>query len=377
MGTTDDFFTLVVLSKPGADRLKQILEFHGVDVHLNDFSHAATDDVVNAVEVRIPLKSLEIGLKILESGQLASAPVSLMKMTGMGNSLLIPVDFSPASLTAVKLGFLIARKLNVEPIVLHAFVAPVFPSEPFGEDPDNPALPPLEEEVQESQALYDIDARKLAKFKQQILKAQQDGSVTDIHFSTCILEGIPEQVIQEYCKQNKPILVVMATRGVHKKEADLVGSVTAEVIDSCRVPIFTVPENCSFEDLSRFKRILYFCTFSAADAFNLRGLMRISDFPAAQVSLLPVSDRPFDNVKSRLEDLANFFNQTYPTASFHAAALSKGKFEDSLRDFLSNNKIDLIIVPNKKSSAFTRFFRPTLAHRILFDKDIPLLVLPV
>lgn len=374
---SDKFFTLVVLSPKGADRLKQILEFHGVNVLIDDFKPGVMSGEIKAVEVKIPLDSLEIGLKILESGQLASAPVSLMKMTGMGNCLLIPVDFSPASLLAVRIGFFLARKLNVEPIVLHAFVAPVFPSEPFGEDIDNPAVPPMEDEVRESQALYDIAARKLAQFKQQIIKAQKEGTVADVHFSTSLLEGIPEQVIQEYCKQNKPVLVVMATRGVHKKEADLVGSVTAEVIDSCRVPIFTVPEDCQYDNFSRFKRILYFCTFSAADAFNLRGLMRIGDFPAADVTLLPVSDRPFDNVKNRLDDLANFFNQTYPTSSFHPASLSKGKFEDSLRDFLNNNKIDLIIVPNKKSSAFSRFFRPTLAHRILFDKDIPLLVLPV
>lgn len=44
---------------------------------------------------------------------------------------------------------------------------------------------------------------------------------------------------------------------------------------------------------------------------------------------------------------------------------------------IADNHIQLMIVPNKKSSAFSRFFRPTLAHRILFERDVPLLVLPV
>lgn len=376
MAAPDSFFTLVVHTPERAQRLKDILEYHGIQVEITDL---VSDPVshVDAKNVRIPLASLELGLKILESGQMATSPVTLMKMTGMGNSLLIPVDFSPASLMAVRIGFQLARKFDVEPVVLHAFIAPVFPSEPFGEDLDNPASPPYEEEVMEDSELQKIAASQLAKFKNQIIKAQKEGSLPEINFSTSLLEGIPEQVINEYCKQNKPLMVVMATRGIHKKESDLVGSVTAEVIDSCRVPVFTVPEECRSAVDGKLKNILFFCTLSSTDVVNMRGLMRIGDYPASNVFLLPVSDRPFDNVAGRLDDLAKVFAETYPTANFSASVLPKGKFEDTLKVFLDDNNIDLIIVPNKKSSAFSRFFRPTLAHRILFDKDIPLLVLPV
>lgn len=377
MGTSDKFFTLVVHTPDRAQRLKEILEYHGIKVELTDFEAAPFADSLKPKNVRIPLESLELGLKILESGQLASSPVSLMKMTGMGNNLLIPVDFSPASLIAVKIGFILAQKFGVEPVVLHAYIAPVFPSEPFGEDLENPVAPPYEEDMEETAAIQDIAAKQLVKFKQQIKKAQQDGSLPDVHFSTSLLEGIPEQVINEYCKENKPLMVVMATRGIHKKESDLVGSVTAEVIDSCRVPVFTVPEDYTSKPISKLSNILFFCNFTADDMVNMRALMRIGDFPASNVYLLPVSDRPFNNVGTKLEDEAQLFAQTYPTATFTAQTLQKGKFEDALRSFLDAHEIDLIIVPNKKSSAFSRFFHPTLAHRILFDKDIPLLVIPV
>ena len=57
--------------------------------------------------------------------------------------------------------------------------------------------------------------------------------------------------------------------------------------------------------------------------------------------------------------------------------MSAPGLDNNMKTVLDERRIDLIIVPNKKSSAFSRFFRPTLAHRILFEKDIPLLVLPV
>lgn len=377
MAPTDQFFTLVVHSPQRADRLREILEFHGIKVELADFPAGQCGSAPMAKEVRIPFASLELGLKILESGQMASAPAMVMKMTGMSNILLIPVDFSPASLLAVKIGFSIAQKFNCEPVVLHSYIVPTFPSEPYDDEIDGTGEMVIAEEVQEGEDVYKICSRQLAKFKAQIEKAQKEGTVPDIHFSTSLIEGIPEQVIEEYCRQNKPVMVVMATRGINKKESDLIGSVTAEVIDSCRVPVFTVPEECHLSALEKIKNIIIFCTLTPIDIVNVRALMRTFDYPAAKVWLLPASERPLDSTFRSLDDLANAFSQSYPTAEFAAAELGKGKFEASMKAFLASHDVQLIIVPNKKSSAFSRFFRPTLAHKILFEKDIPLLVLPV
>lgn len=373
---SDAFFTLVVHTEARANRLKEILEFHKIEVKLEDLNVPGASGVA-AKCVRIPVSALELGLKILESGQSAASPFSIMKITGVGNSLLIPVDFSPASMLAVRIGFFLASRFNVEPIVMHAFLAPAFPSEPFAEDLENPGTPLMEETMEEITDYRKIAAEQLARFKKQIHNAQKQGSVTDIHFSTTLLEGVPEQVINEYCRDNKPLMVVMATRGVHKKEADLVGSVTAEVIDACRVPVFTIPEECAPIAKDSLKNVLFFCTLTPVDILNMRGLMKLADYPASNVYLLPVSERSYDNVTSTIEDVAHVFSQSYPTATFHLESFKKGKFEDNLRVFLNNHDIDVIIVPNKKSTAFSRFFKPTLAHRILFDKDIPLLVLPV
>ena len=51
-----------------------------------------------------------------------------------------------------------------------------------------------------------------------------------------ILTGVyVGSTIVEYAKENKPEMIVMGTRGAGKKEKELIGSVTAEVLDSCRL----------------------------------------------------------------------------------------------------------------------------------------------
>lgn len=377
MEADDRLITLVVHTEERALRLKDILEFHDIHVTLEDVALPGLPLQLYPKKVRIPVGSLALGLKILESGETGTPPLALIKMTGMGSHLLIPVDFSPASMTAVRVGFFLAEKFGVEPIILHSYIAPLFIA-PESVD----AFGMSQEDNAESDAVEAIDLRKLASsqlsaFKEEIDRARMSGLVPDIRFSTTLLEGIPEQVIHEYCKQNHPLMVVMATRGIDKKESDLVGSVTAEVIDSCRVPVFTVPENYVPLGVEGIKRVAMFCTFTPFDVATVRGLMRIFDYPACEFSLIPVSDRPISNACARLEDLCRYLSDMFPTASFHAAGVSRGRFDERVSKVLSENDIQLIIVPNKKSSAFSRFFHPTLAHRILFDRDVPLLVLPV
>ena len=381
MAVNDNLITLVIHTEERAVKLKQILESHDIKVVLEDVSLPGVPLGAPVKKVRISIDSLSLGLKILESGDLTASPLSIFKLTGMGKTLLVPVDFSPSSMTSVKVAFFLARKFDVEPVILHSYLAPLFnPSDPYSDsvDPYSDSIAPPEDlDITGAADLRKVAASQLSKFKKKIESAQREGSIPDIRFSTTLLEGIPEQVIKEYCVQNHPVLVVMATRGIHKKESDLVGSVTAEVIDSCRVPVFAVPENYVPGGIDKFRNILMFCNFTNADIVTVRGLMKTFDFPACEVHLAPVSDGPVSGAGRKLEELRDYFSDIYPTATFHAVRMSRSGFDNNMKTVLDERRIDLIIVPNKKSSAFSRFFRPTLAHRILFEKDIPLLVLPV
>ena len=116
MGNPSDLISLVVFSKPRALAFKTALQANGINASLVEVD-APDPDGLHPQHVFVSPDSLSRALKILESGDFA--PVSLLKMTGMGNNLLIPVDFSPSSILAVRAGFALARKFDVEPIVMH------------------------------------------------------------------------------------------------------------------------------------------------------------------------------------------------------------------------------------------------------------------
>lgn len=369
----DDFITLVIHTPERAQVLKNILENHGIEVRIEDFVSFKSPLTV-AQRVKIRPKDLPLALKITESGDGYSPALIEMKMAGMSGNLLIPVDFSESSGTAVAIGFRLAKRMGVHPVVMHAYVAPLYnPASIAGNETDSDELA----QAEESSDIRDAATKRLSRFKGQIIEWQAEGILPDVKFSTTLLEGVPEEVILDYCKQSPPALVVMATRGVDKKEEELIGSVTAEVLDSCRVPVFTVPEDCTIEEIEDVTRLMLFCNMDQHDIITVDALMRMFDYPECQLTLVPSLSRKRTRLSERLTALCDFFNNNYPTSRFGIFLPESNDLRSEIDSEVNRSGIQLLIVPNKRTNVFSRIFHPTLAHKFLFERDMPMLVIPV
>lgn len=378
MAGKDDMITLVIHTPERAGILKNILESHGMDVVLEDFVVSRSTLRV-AERVKIYPDDLPLALKIIESGDNYSAASIAMKMAGMSGNLLIPVDFSDSSLLAVRMGFSLARRLSVHPVIMHAFVAPLFAPVSgmagIGMDDDGTA-----EEIGNAVAMSDIRkdaARDLSRFKKRISLMQASGELPDVEYSTTLIEGVAEEVILNYCRETPPVLVVMATRGVTRKEEELIGSVTAEVLDSCRVPVLTVPENQKPIEIEDIRRLMMFCNVDQHDVLAVDTLMRMFDYPECEVTLIPVSERKRNSHVGKINDMCAYFNRSFPTSHFKVVTPGEGDFREEIDRIIHSSGIESLIVPNKKTNIFSRIFHPTIAHRFLFERDILMLALPV
>ena len=380
MDETKELITLVIHTPERAGILKGILESHGVKVVLEDFivSHST---LRMAERVKISESDLPIALKIIESGDGYSASSIALKMAGMSGNMLIPVDFSESSLLSVKMGFSLSKRLSVHPVVMHSFVAPLF--SPVGEAEEDVTGDTAEvidatiNTVRAVNTLRENATDRMAAFRRKILDLQKSGDIPDLKFSTTVMEGVPEDVILNYCEQNPPMLVVMATRGVEKKEEDLVGSVTAEVLDSCRVPVLTVPDNHKDIDIKDIKRLMMFCNIDQHDVLAMDTLMRMFDFPEYEVILVPAVEKRKGNLESRLRDLTNFFNSNFPNSKFTNIIPDCKNVREEIDTIVVEKDIQMMIVPNKKKNIFSRIFHPTIAHKFIFERDMLMLALPV
>lgn len=376
----DKFITLAIHTTEHAMALKRILEGHGIDVRLQKYV-ASGAPIAVGVRVMIHERDLPLALKITESIEHLSTLNMDNILAGHRGELLIPVDFNDYCMCACMAGFDLAEHLHLQPVLLHAYPTPVFsPSFSLDESSSLGIENSFEEEYNDMEISKDLQKQNRKNMKDLITRLheeQKKGMLPDLNFKALMEDGVAEDVIKEYCRMSPPSLVVMVTRGKEKKGEQLIGSVTAEVLDDCKVPVLSIPENCNFIKAKHLKEVIVLCNIDQHDLICVDTFMRMFDYPEVNITLIPINEKPDKNLKAKLINLKNYFSKTYPTAHFITAIFSPKTFMPDFNNYESQRGTELIIVPNRKKNAFMRLFNPGIAHRLLFERDLPLLALPI
>lgn len=367
--------TLAVHTYRHALELQARLKADGINSELSPIE-ANQQGPQPGVRVRIENADLPKALRIVEREADNDMASLNARLKGLLPILLIPVDFSDHSDLAVVVGFDLAARLHLKPVLLHAFISPYFQGDMYRLNDsmvDENELDMAEEVMTlRQQATVEMD-----KMKARIRLKINNGTLPAIDFSTELREGIPEEVILQYVKRTPPSFIVMATRGTSRRVKELVGSVTAEVLDSCRVPLFIVPEHYNMPSIRSVSKVLFFCNLDQQDILSMDTFQRMFSFPAdAEIHLVSVNPRVV-KMASKLNALATYFGNNYPDSKFVSLPLPvDSNFRSSLEEMMEKHNIQLLVVPNRRRNIFQRLFNPSVAHRILFEKDIPMIALP-
>ncbi|MDE7160598.1 MAG: universal stress protein [Muribaculaceae bacterium] len=371
-----DRLTLVVHTAAVAAKVKMTLEAHGIAVASRPVDVPGMKE--GAVALEVAPSALADALKVTESGLRVSVDEEELKMAGMSGTVLIPVDFSDLTLTEIRVGFDLARRLGLSAVVLHAYPASIFPTTP----PAQPFAGDFDQEnsletIQQDELFDEHATHTMRELSDKITSLIAKGEVSDVKFSCEVRPGVPEEVIREYTRLTPPELVVMATRGAARSERNIMGSVTAEVLDSCRVPVFTVPETCRFDKVESIRKLAFFCNLDRQDVMSVDFLMSMFGYPDVEIVLVPVAEKGRNRDHARLEAFRQYLAGNYPEAEFSVFYLQEKDARGSFEQFLHESGVELLIVPNKKKNIFARLFNPGIPHKILFERDIPMLALPV
>lgn len=377
---SEKFITLAIHTSGHAMALRRLLESHGITVQLQKLVLTGTP-IAMGVRVRISENDLPLALKITESVEQIAVSSSESIFTGHQGDILIPIDFNPYKMLAVRTGFDLAVRLQLRPILLHAYPTPYFNSSFSFDDTMSGTIDPnIEEEITEIEAGKDMrnqGVRKMRDLVKEIEKEQNEGKMPQVNFKTLLEPGVAEDVIKDYCRLTPPALVVMVTRGKEKKGEQLIGSVTAEVLDDCKVAVFSLPENGHFTTIADVKKLAFFCNLDQHDLITVDTFMRMFDYPEVEITLIPMNEKSDKNVNKKIDNLKSYFNKSYPAAHFKSVIFPQKTFMLDFTNYESQAGIEMLLVPNRRRNAFMRLFNPGIAHRLLFERDLPLLALPV
>lgn len=326
------------------------------------------------VRVCIAETDLARALRIVETETDRELVALSARLAGMSPTLLIPVDFSDHSRLAVEVGFDLAERLHLTPVLLHAYITPYFQGQMTDPDTEPDSKIGLKNGDMDLEQQAQIELNRLqSDIRRRIL----DGVLPKLNFSAELREGVPEEVILQYSRKTPPSFIVMATRGASRRNRELIGSVTAEVLDSCRVPMFIVPEHHTMPAIRAINKVVFFCNLDQQDILAMDTFQRMFSYPEdAEIFLIAVNPR-VTSLKSKIEAMEAYFAENYLTSKFKALPLGLGSdFRKHFEEELTEQGIQLLVVPNHRRNIFQRIFNPSVAHRILFERDIPMLALP-
>lgn len=374
------YITVAIHTYEKAVAMRTILEREGIPVEFRNVN-IEQPVVSSGIRVRIREQDLPLALRIIENREIFDMSVHYAP-AGKSQPIVVPVDFSDRSFAAAASAFFLASRHSNSIVLLHTYIDPYVAGTLQLTDSMTYELT----DVGTRDKIRDTAQAQMRHFSSRLKDMIKRGEIPAVSFTSDVVEGVPEDAIAEYVRINSPHLIVMSTRGPEEKELDMIGSVTAEVLDRCRIPVISLPESEAGQvsDM-RYSHILFFSSLDQQDILAIDTMNRVistgvqgREVPKVTIAVLPVKKRYFGrSVRESAGALLDYCRQNFRGIEFSLFQISVDNALDDVRALGKDKPFDLIVVPNKKKNIFTRLFSPTLAHRILFLAHEPMLVIPV
>ncbi len=373
----DRFITVAIHTYEKAIALRALLEREGIEVQFRNVNieHPV---VSSGIRVRIRETDLPLALRIIENREIFSDPVVTGRQADPAMPILVPIDFSDVSRQAVHAAFHIAAAHGTSLILLHTYIDPYV----AGSMQLTDSLTYEMADASSREKAQNAAKAQMRHFAARIKDAIKMGTLPPVKFEQCVMEGVPEDAINEFTKARNPFLIVMGTRNARQKEAEMIGSVTAEVLDKCRFTVLALPHEADTEPVPfQPRKLLFLCNIEQEDILAMDTLCRLFPKAMATVTIANVPGRKrrqlMRNTADAAQALQAYCQQNFKTYTFETANISLERMQEELDALETKKQYDLVVIPNKKKSIFSRLFNPSLAHQVLFAADIPMLVIPV
>lgn len=371
METKEKRVTLAIRTYERAQRIKKLLEENGVDVLIHNLNLEHPETAVG-VRIRIKEEDLPQALAIVEDKEKAWDEEKLKATPYKGKKILMPVDVTDQINEVAKFGFSLAEKLKADIVFLYAYYTPSYTIVSSSTIDINTYS------FSDGETLRRISHTNRAdieNMKNLISRWVDIGELPKVNFEFEMREGVPEDVILDYCRKEKPVLVVMSTYGKNKNNKDLlIGSVTAEVLESCKSPVLAVPYELALT-INDIHKVAFFTNFDQKDLIAIDKAISFLKKENLEILFIHASDTKEKWDEVMLTGIKEYFANHYPEIKMEYAFLNRNEGFEKLQPFIDEAKIDLIAMNTKKRNVFARFFKQGLVTKVFFNVETPLLVM--
>jgi len=362
----DKLVTLAIRTFQRAQMIKTVLDENGIEtvIHNLNLEHP---ELSVGVRVRIKESDLPRALKIVEEMESAWEHETIIGNTKI-QKVLIPIDLSDHIPKVVDFGFHFADLLATEVVFLYVYFSPAFTIS------SNNDLSTYS--ISDSELLHRIISTANAEIEvltNQIHARIAKGELPNIPYTFEMKEGVPEDQILDYCRKHNPALVVMGTHG-KKISNELIGSVTAEVIEACVSPVFAVPVLMTMKSPEDIKRVAFLTNFDQKDLIAIDRAISLFEAGKVEMYFIHASDKNVAWSEVMLAGIKAYFANHYPQLVTNYELLNASDTPDMLNEYMITHQINVLAFNTRRRNLFARIFNPSLAYKMVLHSDTPLFV---
>ncbi|MBX2872512.1 MAG: universal stress protein [Saprospiraceae bacterium] len=184
--------------------------------------------------------------------------------------------------------------------------------------------------------------------------------------------GFATEEIIRMSKEDGVDMIVMGTTGEGGFLNKLVGSVSSRVAQQAWCPVMLIPKNYQ---LQPFKNILYASNNQAMDEVMIREMVDFAIFHQANIHLIHVKENnktPFRVARSVFEEIVQ---NSAPNLSYSYSVVESQSVFQGIQSYIKKHDIDLLSMVTSHRSFVGELFHKSLTKQMVFELDIPLLVL--
>lgn len=266
-------------------------------------------------------------------------------------TILVPTDFSEHAFYALKVAACIAKKINAELILVHAYN---FPSAEFAEN-------------YYYKEFYDQTKIQANKELDKLIESKYlKGIKINEHFVTNML--LWELVTDKRFKHVD--LVVIGSHGKSGLSNMFIGSNTEKVVRLANAPVLTIKKD---DDNFNINKIVFASNFYGESYSVFEKIKFFADLYKAHIDLLkvitPKNFEPTSVSKKLMEDFAKKFK----LSNFAINIYNETIIEKGITDFSDDTNADMIAIETHGRTGISYLINGSLAEDVVNHEDRPVL----
>lgn len=277
------------------------------------------------------------------------------KSNGAGKKILVAVDFSDASINALKYAVNFAEMTNAEMNVITITNSMNYSPVSILGDVNNHVIDDII-----------LMKNKLEKLVSSVCKNHS------IVYKTFSMVGIPEIEIQKLSRKLKAEVIVMGQTTNSGMKKLLLGSTTSHVVNTSPIPVLIVPPKYKFKS---YKEIVFAHDLNPENTSFLKDTVKFAIQFKSSITILNIDTEGGEDLKKKIQKMESEIMKRYGFKKIKGIIEKNINVLNGITEYIRKNKPDLVALVKYHPSLSTNFTTNTSSAKIADSLNVPVLVL--